>query len=738
MLTARQGKFGICIAVCCLLFSSRGIANADSLLLKTKTMTVFFSREGKITGIHYYNNQKLHKDIVAFTAIQSFVSRKDVALKSPDNKSLRFEHQLYSDSLQQSCTLVETFTASAGSIRWKMEITGAEGPWSAAINTIVQYPATAESRFWTSWGAPQFDSANCPPQLIASLSPYKNNTDRKSWQDPLVPMPFSTQTLYYGAPPFAYDDIKLGFIPEQGNLFAIPFASVFEKSINAGLSVFLSPEDDIINLVMNTAANGNISFQRLFNRIDSKHKANFSLDLVLHKDDWRSSLQWYAARYPRYTLPPNANAGILGGAAAYSNFFDDFDAAKMKQMAFTVNWQASFDFPYMGMFLPPLQRTQQWTRLGGGTISMQQMDDYAKRMKQKGFYVLSYFNVTEFGSWFKYPAPPADSNALWKDCSNYLARKFPNALLHVADKVKITKALDDKTVHGGPYYSWKEAVATDCGDIAYQKFLLQQAQRHIKEIPNSFGICIDRLDWLRFFNQRADDGKTWFDNQPARSLVNSWKDLMQQLGPLVHGAGKYILVNNHYKRIDLLRHADGILDEFTNATSPLNTTAFLTLDKPALGWTPGKDVIETAGGDNFFQKYLYLGVFPMCPFPGNDHALRPDSMVDRLYLDYGPLMNQLKEKHWVLKPGIVRVKDGNARCNLFKTKNGYSIPVVYADADTVTVVLTDPLFVNGHFKYRVYQPGKKDPVTVTARKHSGSLTIDVPVIRGAAMVAILE
>ena len=718
-----------------LLFSSGLLANADSLVLSSKGMTVFFSKEGRITGI-CYRKQQQYKAVAAFTEIQSFVSRKDRVVQPAGNNRIRFEHQLYSDSLQQSCTLTETFTASGSGIRWQMEITGNAGPWSAAVKTIVQYPATAETRFWTSWGEPQFDSANCPPPLIASLSPYKNNTDKKAWKDPLVPVPFSNQVLYYGAPPFAYDDIKPGFIPEQGNLFALPFASVFEKSADAGLSVFLSPQDDIINLVMTTAASGNIVFQRLFNRIDSKHKTSFSLNLVLHENDWRSALHWYAARYPQYMFPPNAKAAMLGGTAAYSNFFDDFDAAKMKQMAFTVNWQASFDFPYMGMFLPPLQRTQQWTRLGGGTISMQQMDDYARRMQQKGFYVLSYFNVTEFGSWFKYPAPPADGNALWKDGSNYLATNFPDALLHVEDKVKITAALDSKTVHGGPYYSWKEAVATDCGDAAYQRFLLQQARRHIKEIPHSFGICIDRLDWLRFFNQRADDGKTWFDSRPARSLVNSWKDLMQQLGPLMHGAGKYILVNNHYKRIDLLQHADGILDEFTNATSPLNTTAFLTLDKPALGWTPGREVIEAAGGDNFFQKYLYLGVFPMCPFPGNDHALQPDSVVDRLYLDYGPLMNQLKEKHWVLTPGIVRVNDGKAKCNLFSTKNGYAIPVVYADAATVTVVLTDPLFVNSNFRYRAWQPGKKDPVTLRFSRHSGSVLIDVPVIRGAAMVVI--
>ena len=41
----------------------------------------------------------------------------------------------------------------------------------------------------------------------------------------------------------------------------------------------------------------------------------------------------------------------LNGTSAYAcNNGKDFDAQKMKQMAFATNWRASFDFPYMGMF----------------------------------------------------------------------------------------------------------------------------------------------------------------------------------------------------------------------------------------------------------------------------------------------------------------------------------------------------------------------------------------------------
>ncbi len=33
----------------------------------------------------------------------------------------------------------------------------------------------------------------------------------------------------------------------------------------------------------------------------------------------------------------------------------DLDVETLNKMAFVFNWKASFDFPYMGMFLPPVK-----------------------------------------------------------------------------------------------------------------------------------------------------------------------------------------------------------------------------------------------------------------------------------------------------------------------------------------------------------------------------------------------
>ena len=73
----------------------------------------------------------------------------------------------------------------------------------------------------------------------------------------------------------------------------------------------------------------------------------------------------------------------------------------------------------------------------------------------------------------------------------------------------------------------------DCGQADYRDFLIEQAKRHVEKLPDSSGICIDRMDWLTRYNPNADDGATWIDG-PCRHLRRSWVALMQELGPVFH------------------------------------------------------------------------------------------------------------------------------------------------------------------------------------------------------------
>ena len=49
------------------------------------------------------------------------------------------------------CVLIERLRPTKNSIRWEIEIRGQGKPWSTAIETRLQYPATPATRFWTTW-----------------------------------------------------------------------------------------------------------------------------------------------------------------------------------------------------------------------------------------------------------------------------------------------------------------------------------------------------------------------------------------------------------------------------------------------------------------------------------------------------------------------------------------------------------------------------------------------------------
>ena len=726
--------------------------------IQTSGLIIYLSSDGEIKSLTVKGKQ-FTKPVSAHTTISGCRQVGQTVVKKTDDGAISFERTLIHDSLQKSCILIETFKPTLNSVRWELTVKGDAEPWGSIIRTQIHYPADKNTLFWTAWGAPQYDPTMVEASMSERLKAYSGGSgiefsnydprDRPTslteknncWIDPLIAVPFSDVTYYYGAPCFGYEKErrKIGYIPYDGDIFCIPLATVIEPEHGVGLTFALSLEEEIIDLTMDVSAEGDIVFNRLFNRISSVKDCLFSMEITEHADDWRPALAWMNACYPEYFNPVNPKAHILGGTGAYSNHWNDFDVEKMKKMCFTVNWQASFDFPYMGMFLPPVDRNEPWTRfMGGGKATINAMNDYAANMKAKGFYVLNYFNVTEFGTNIKYPPPVlniTDENELWKDSNEFLYSKLPNAILGRPNAC-VTKPEYAGASPPEPWFSWEDCIVTDCGYPGYRNFLLEQARRHVTEIPDASGICIDRLDWLRMFNEAADDDITWFEGKPARSLITSWKRLMEDMGKIFHTNEKSILVNNHVKRIDILKHVDGIFDEFTYAGVPLNTTAFLCINKPALGWTNDAATIKSEGGDVFFQKYLYMGVFPMCPFPGNNHSILPDAEVEQIYLDYAPLMKLMQNRQWVLAPHAVSVENNLAKANIFKIPDGYSIPVVYGETDKVCVKITNIEELSKQTTCVAYYPGKETPVKLKMSKTGYVWYVDVPLERCCAMLKL--
>jgi len=639
---------------------------------------------------------------------------------------LELTHTLIDKTSGRRCSMVERFSkgSGAGSVRWEVQIQGEGAPWSSPIHTKIRYHVGAHTRFWTAWSSPQDDGE---PEQVR----------RGNWINPLTTIAVPDRRFYYGAPYFTLAKPRIGFSPTSGNLISLPLVSFLEPDQDTGTSLIFSPADPLLDMTLDVGSKGSADFAQHFQRLGAGRSLHFSMDLVEHEADWRGPLRWMVEKYPSYFQPVVQTAHKLGGTSAYSTFEGPVDAPKFRDIAFRTNWKASFDFPYMGMFLPPVI-SESWTRFAGdsdgkvdpanqasrGHTSIAAMADYSARMRNVGFYVLNYFNVTEFGAHIAFPQPPRAASRdadLWKDPNDWLYQRLSAALL--------------LTPEGRPYYTWGKAVALDCGEPSYQKFLLEQARRHIEQLPQSSGICIDRMDWLRLYNQKRDDGQSWFNNGPARSLYNSWHTLMAKLLPMMHAAGKVVFVNNHVKRIDLLENVDGLFDEFASHAASLNTTAFLALKRPALGWVNDEQVVRE-NPDAFFQRFLLLGVFPMAPFPGNDHSLLPSAWVDKEYLAYGPLLKALEERTWVLTPHAAEVENNVAQANMFSVPGGFAIVIALGGSASSARVTVRGVH-NPVAAMDAWTPGSTHPVAIrqTARG-ARDLIVDVPLKRGCAILRI--
>ena len=699
---------------------------------------VELTADGRIAGLVLKKGGS-HRAVFGETRLAGCTVQGPVAARVLPEGGVEFEKTL-ADAQGNSCRLIERFIPRPDSVRWEIEIRGAGAPWSTAIETSLRYPEPWRRLFWSPWGDSRqgrFLKTDVTENKARGILPDAPVGD---WADPLVPMPFTEARLWFGAPAFTYDNPGLAYIPFQPDLFGIPLATVIEPESDLGLSLVLSPADPYLDMTLTTSAAGDIAFSRVRHRIQDKAALTFAADIVVHEGDWRGGLRWMAGRYPEYFDPSVPVADELAGTGAYSAFEGRLDEAKMKKMAFRTNWKASWDFPYMGVFLPPVGQGESWTRFGGGSTSIAGIRDYCRRMREQGFFVLNYFNVTEFGAKILWPPPaprPLSEADQWKDANTFLYGKMRDAILHVPSRVRPESLkIYPKTRLDGPYYTWEGGIILDAGEPVYRDFLLDQARRHVEAFPESSGICIDRMDWLRMYNEQRDDGASWFEDRPVRSLNNSWRDLMSRLAPIMHGAGKAIFVNNHTKRIDLLRGTDGFFDEFTYRGVPLNLTALMGVHKTVLGWTDSAEDLR-ADPDAFFHKYLYLGVYPMAPYPDNDHSLVAGGWVEQAYLDYGPLLDAMRGKKWVLAPHACVVESGEAKANVFQVPGGYAVPVVFGGKKkSVRVILHGLEGLGTNAECSVIHPGLEKSVPVSLTKRGTHLILDVPLVRGCAMVRI--
>jgi hypothetical protein len=130
------------------------------------------------------------------------------------------------------------------------------------------------------------------------------------------------------------------------------------------------------------------------------------------------------------------------------------------------------------------------------------------------------------------------------------------------------------------------------------------------------------------------------------------------------------------------------------------------------------------------QRHLHLGVYPTAPYPWNNHCINPAPAADQLYLDYGPLLDAMRGKKWVLTPHCV--ESDAAKVNLFQVPGGYALPVTFA-GKTVRVRNVPGLKTA---RCVAIHPGMEKPVPVAAQFKNRELELTVPLLRGCAMVLL--
>ena len=156
----------------------------------------------------------------------------------------------------------------------------------------------------------------------------------------------------------------------------------------------------------------------------------------------------------------------------------------------------------------------------------------------------------------------------------------------------------------------------------------------------------------------------------ARSLFSSYQHTIARLSAVLHpprpratplspaaaaapapGSGQKLLFQNTLgvARLDNFAHFDGCFSE--GGLPVVNPTAFLSVAAPATVWvypTFSAKLTARVDADRFLQIYLLMGVLPMAPVPGNDHAILPNITTAAVFQDYGPLFRAVAGAVWEL------------------------------------------------------------------------------------------
>ena len=638
-----------------------------------------------------------------------------------------------------------TLSSAATSVRLDVIVEGVGPVWTSPLTTSVTFLEAGGLKLWSPW-------------------------DRGESKDALAPSDggFSWWNGLYA----------LGAVISRQDFVVAEHVSILDPTKEVGLSFVGDPRDlPSPEAWMNLTGKGGAQCTR---PLSCRGPASFSfsyhmlrlqpgvvhrrgLDIIAHPDSsWRTGLRWSVGQYTPFWGPtfPQAQA-VVDGLGSYSSYLGNLTQPKWKQMAYQTSWDLSGRFfPYMGMFLPPMpSKTATWLNDPEGSqtranCSYSSIDKYYAATQEETFATLSYFNVFEYGINIlsdpaALPSKPASglnglNEANWQNATQYLRDNFPDAMVtEYACAYGSPCASRAWASHRGAQYSWQKSVVVDPHvGLGYDVSLLSQVRRKLVQLPHFQGLVVDRSDWNQLVNLRpgADDGYTLVKDRVGYSFKHGYLQILAAVRKVLDAdptKPKVMLDNTlGYCWLPFMHPFDGSFSEGNH----VNAVGLLGLRSTAILWTENGECCNPAKNpDQFFQRRLRMGVFPMAPFPLNDHSITPNPAADEYYVMYGPLFNALRNTTWVLDvANPIEVSPAVVKANAFRggrTGEQLLYPLMLGGNATSCLATLNRLPLSpSNMEFAVLWPGRTwKPVTAKAIGEF-SAQVNVTLMKGCALL----
>ena len=383
------------------------------------------------------------------------------------------------------------------------------------------------------------------------------------------------------------------------------------------------------------------------------HRRHYSL--FPHAACIRPGLGRSLAAFPEFWNPINTRFREQEGLGSFSEYpgfqiksasqdnryLTPLQITQMSRIGYKVAWVPDFS-ALEGFTLPP-EQPWRWYPSDGNFTYARVNNILASGPRNGGIAMISYMNLFEYGT--SMPRSPTLyvggvpnesaplNNTGWAKGGGYpyaVMNNFTQALITngtcsgiYSGRTESVRCLSRlaRSPERVAVPSWQGGILADPRDgLGYDRIVLADLQRHIDHLPAFQGVALDRMDYLQWVNFDGDDNYTfvgegrdgWTGWPLKRSFLQITKRMRQMMGP------SRTFMNNaaRHSWLGMQRYQDGIFAELNN----LNAYGFLGINATAIMWTTEESFGGKGGADHYFQRLIRMKVFPMAPFPQNDHA----------------------------------------------------------------------------------------------------------------------